>query len=128
MLGPSGAGKTTLMRVLAGFERPSAGLGVVDGLDVGARRRRVARHRATTLGYADQHYWRALADDLTAEELVAVPLGLQGARERSVWCARGRCSSGSASATVPMRIRASSRAASSSGSRSAQRLAHRPRC
>jgi ABC-type lipoprotein export system ATPase subunit len=38
------------------------------------------------LGYADQHYWRALAGELTAEELVAVPLGLLGidASERRV--------------------------------------------
>ena len=45
------------------------------------RRRRsvVARHRARVVGYADQHYWRALSAELTAEELVAVPLGLRGA-------------------------------------------------
>ena len=83
VLGPSGSGKTTLMRVLAGFERPCAGQH--------RRRRRGPRHalarrladyRATTLGYADQHYWRALAGELTAEELIAVPLGLRGVPEQ----------------------------------------------
>jgi ABC-type lipoprotein export system ATPase subunit len=77
VLGPSGSGKTTLMRVLAGLERPSAGTVRVAGLDVGhAPARQVASHRSRVLGYADQHYWRALAGELSVQELVAVPLGL----------------------------------------------------
>ena len=83
VLGPSGAGKSTLVQVVAGLQRPSAGLAVVDGLDVGAAPATVvARHRARVVGYADQHYWRALASDLTAVELVGLPLGLRGAPRR----------------------------------------------
>ena len=83
VLGPSGSGKTTLMRVLAGFERPSAGAVVVAGLDLGrASPGQLSRHRRDVLGYADQHYWKALAGELTAEELVAVPLGLSAMNER----------------------------------------------
>jgi ABC-type lipoprotein export system ATPase subunit len=79
VLGPSGAGKSTLVRVVAGLQRPSAGLALVDGVDLGAARGSVvARHRSRVIGYADQHYWRALSADLTAEELVALPLGLRG--------------------------------------------------
>ena len=79
VLGPSGAGKSTLVRVVAGLQRPSAGLALVDGVDLGsARPAAVARHRSRVVGYADQHYWRALSADLTAEELVALPLGLRG--------------------------------------------------
>jgi ABC-type lipoprotein export system ATPase subunit len=79
VLGPSGAGKSTLVRVVAGLQRPSAGLAVVDGLDVGAASgAAIAHHRARVVGYADQHYWRALSNDLTALELVALPLGLRG--------------------------------------------------
>ncbi len=79
VLGPSGSGKTTLMRVLAGLERPSAGSVVVAGHDLGTLpARRLGRYRSDVVGYADQHYWRALAGELTAEELVAVPLGLAG--------------------------------------------------
>jgi ABC-type lipoprotein export system ATPase subunit len=77
VLGPSGSGKTTLMRVLAGLHRPSAGAAVVAGLDlVHATRRQLVEYRNSVLGYADQHYWRALAGELTAEELIAIPLGL----------------------------------------------------
>ncbi|MBV8219132.1 MAG: ABC transporter ATP-binding protein [Solirubrobacterales bacterium] len=34
LLGPSGCGKTTTLRMIAGFERPSAGQIVLDGVDV----------------------------------------------------------------------------------------------
>ena len=80
VLGPSGSGKTTLLRVVAGFDRPSAGSVRVAGTEVsslggGA----AARFRSRAIGYADQHYWRALAGELTARQLVGVQLGLAGA-------------------------------------------------
>jgi putative spermidine/putrescine transport system ATP-binding protein len=34
MLGPSGSGKTTMLRMVAGFEQPSAGAILLDGIDV----------------------------------------------------------------------------------------------
>jgi ABC-type lipoprotein export system ATPase subunit len=80
VLGPSGSGKTTLLRILAGLDRPSAGIVRVFGTELGKLPGRdVARYRTSTIGYADQHYARALAPELTARELVGVELGLAGA-------------------------------------------------
>ena len=87
VLGPSGSGKSTLLRQVAGFDRPSAGSVRVAGTEVSSLgRRAAARFRSRAIGYADQHYWRALAGELAARELVGVQLGLAGepraARER----------------------------------------------
>ena len=80
ILGPSGSGKTTLLRLLAGLDRPSAGTVRIFGTELGKLPARdVARYRTRTVGYADQHYARALAPELTARELVGLELGLAGA-------------------------------------------------
>ena len=42
MLGPSGSGKTTVLRLIAGFEQPTAGTIELGGDDVTARRRSTA--------------------------------------------------------------------------------------
>ena len=39
MLGPSGSGKTTCLRMIAGFERPTAGRVLLGGVDVGDNHR-----------------------------------------------------------------------------------------
>jgi ABC-type lipoprotein export system ATPase subunit len=79
VLGPSGSGKSTLLRIVAGFDRASAGSVRVAGVDVGALGGwGAARFRSRAIGYADQHYWRALAGELTARELVGIQLGLAG--------------------------------------------------
>ena len=122
VLGPSGSGKSTLLRLVAGFDRPSAGELTVAGLDVASLSPRDrARYRAEVLGYADQHYWRALAGELSVEELVGVHLGLAGAPAAVRRRRAGSCSSASASPPGGRPDRTSSRAASSSASRCAPR-------
>jgi ABC-type lipoprotein export system ATPase subunit len=80
VFGPSGSGKTSMLRILAGLDRPSAGRVDVLGVDLRRlRRRRLDDFRGRFLGYADQHYGSALAGELTARELIALPLALAGA-------------------------------------------------
>ena len=79
VLGPSGAGKTSFLRILAGLDLPSAGTIRVFGqglrsLGRGAR----AHYRTQVVGYLDQHYDRALASELTALELVGLRLRAEG--------------------------------------------------
>ena len=82
VLGPSGSGKSTFLRILAGLDRPSAGTVRVFGTELAKLPARdVARYRTHTVGYADQHYARALAPELTARELVGLELGLAGATQ-----------------------------------------------
>ena len=91
VLGPSGAGKTTLLRIIAGLERPSAGAVRAFGFDLGRLPgRAVARYRASTIGYVDQHYTRALAPELPALELVGLKLRMAGVSARRAPRAVGR--------------------------------------
>jgi ABC-type lipoprotein export system ATPase subunit len=74
VLGPSGAGKTTLLALLAGFARPASGELTVLDHPV----EELARLRRRSIGIVRQHYHRALPRELTAEEIVALPLRLAG--------------------------------------------------
>ncbi len=72
--GPSGVGKTTLLRVLYGLLKPLSGTALVDGVDLGQlRSRHVSRFRRR-LGCVFQSY--ELLPQLTALENVLLPLQL----------------------------------------------------
>jgi ABC-2 type transport system ATP-binding protein len=62
LVGPDGAGKTTVMRMLAGVMQPDGGAITIDGIDVIADPERVKRH----LSYMPQRF--GLYEDLTVEE------------------------------------------------------------
>lgn len=78
LLGPSGSGKSSLMAVLAGLERPSGGSVRVDGLPFGTLDEDgLAVARRGRIGIILQAFH--LLPTMTALENVAVPLELAGA-------------------------------------------------
>ena len=77
LCGPSGAGKTTLMYILAGLEKPEQGKVWVDGQNLYAlSRRQQARVRNKWMSYIFQNYY--LMPELTALENVMVPAMISG--------------------------------------------------
>ncbi len=77
IVGPSGSGKTSLLMVLAGLERASAGSVVLDGRElVGLDEDALARMRRRMVGIVFQSFH--LIPTMTALENVAVPLELAG--------------------------------------------------
>ena len=122
MLGPSGSGKTTVLRLIAGFEQPTAGrilLGDADVTDRAAVRPR-RQHRLPGL--------RALPAHERAPERRVRPAGEEGAAGRAAH-ARGRgAGARSASRGTPTAGRTSCPAGSGSGSRSPGPWSTGPRC
>jgi ABC-type lipoprotein export system ATPase subunit len=79
VLGPSGSGKTTLLALCAGFVRPSSGsLEVLGSAFDGISGREISRVRGTSIGIVRQHYHLSLPRDLSAAEIVGMPLRLLG--------------------------------------------------
>jgi putative ABC transport system ATP-binding protein len=80
LLGPSGSGKTSLLMLLAGLERATAGLIELDGLTITAMDEdALARMRRDRVGIVFQAFH--LIPTMTALENVAVPLELAGHRD-----------------------------------------------
>ena len=79
VVGPSGSGKSSLLRLLAGLDRPSAGRLTVLGLDlVDATSATLDRHRRDHIGFVEQHYRRALSPYLPIAEAIELPMALRG--------------------------------------------------
>ena len=73
IVGPSGAGKTTVLNILGGMDRASSGQVLVDGVDVACfDRRRMTRYRREDIGFVFQFY--NLVQNLTALENVELAL------------------------------------------------------
>ena len=83
LMGPSGSGKTTLLNLIAGIDRPDAGVLKVGGIDIGSLgESALSRWRADNVGFIFQFY--NLIPVLTALENVQLPLLLTalGRRQR----------------------------------------------
>ncbi|MEE8187980.1 MAG: ABC transporter ATP-binding protein [Kiloniellales bacterium] len=77
VVGPSGSGKSSMMMVIAGLERPTSGKVVIDGTDfAGQDEDALARFRRDSIGIVFQDYH--LVPTMTALENVAIPLELAG--------------------------------------------------
>ncbi len=81
IVGPSGAGKTTLIHILGTIDRPSGGRVLYDGRDVFAMRERdLAGFRNRTVGFVFQFHH--LLAEFTALENTMMPALIQGIRRR----------------------------------------------
>ncbi|MEV7865533.1 ABC transporter ATP-binding protein [Streptomyces sp. NPDC088124] len=82
--GPTGGGKSTLLQMLGGLDRPTEGSVEFDGVDLaGLSESRLTKVRAESIGFVFQSF--NLIPTLTAQENVEtalVPLGLKGAARR----------------------------------------------
>ncbi|MEU8654885.1 ABC transporter ATP-binding protein [Streptomyces sp. NPDC048737] len=82
--GPTGGGKSTLLQMLGGLDRPSAGEVVLDGTDLAAlSEARLTKVRGENIGFVFQAF--NLIPTLTAQENVEtalVPLGVKGGERR----------------------------------------------
>lgn len=83
--GPTGGGKSTLLQMLGGLDRPTAGQVVLDGVDLATvSEARLTEVRAESIGFVFQSF--NLIPTLTAQENVEtalVPLGLKAAERRT---------------------------------------------
>jgi ABC-type lipoprotein export system ATPase subunit len=79
LVGPSGAGKSTFLNLLAGLDRPDAGVLTVGDLNLADANERVrASYRRNTVGFLWQQSTRNLVPGLTAHENVMLPALLAG--------------------------------------------------
>ena len=77
IMGPSGGGKSTLLNLIGGLDRPTSGEIVVDGVRVDRlSETAAARFRRTKVGFVFQFFH--LLDDLTVADNVAVAALLAG--------------------------------------------------
>jgi putative ABC transport system ATP-binding protein len=83
--GPTGHGKTTLLQMLGGLDRPTSGIVDFDGQDLAQlRESQVTKVRATSIGFIFQTF--NLIPTLSAQENVEaalVPLGISGEERRA---------------------------------------------
>jgi putative ABC transport system ATP-binding protein len=84
IMGPSGSGKSTLMHILAGLDRPTAGVVRVDGVELtGLGDRELTQLRRDRIGFIFQTF--NLLPVLNAEENILLPLSIAGRKPDREW-------------------------------------------
>jgi putative ABC transport system ATP-binding protein len=75
--GPSGSGKTTLLFLLGGFDKPTSGRILLDGIEISSlNEARLAKIRRRMVGFVFQNY--NLVDELTVRENVGLTMMFEG--------------------------------------------------
>jgi len=82
VIGRSGAGKSSLVRLINGLEKPSTGRVVVDGRDISGLSGRDLRLAQRSIGMIFQHF--NLLSSRTAADNVALPLEIAGWSRRDI--------------------------------------------
>ncbi|MFN5018014.1 ATP-binding cassette domain-containing protein, partial [Bradyrhizobium sp.] len=76
VIGRSGAGKSSLVRLINGLEKPTTGRVIVDGRDISALRGQPLRLAQRSIGMIFQHF--NLLSSRTAADNIALPLEVAG--------------------------------------------------
>ncbi|WP_375775881.1 methionine ABC transporter ATP-binding protein [Bradyrhizobium sp. ma5] len=82
VIGRSGAGKSSLVRLINGLEKPSSGRVVVDGRDISGLSGRDLRLAQRSIGMIFQHF--NLLSSRTAADNIALPLEIAGWSRRDI--------------------------------------------
>jgi ABC-type lipoprotein export system ATPase subunit len=83
LLGPSGSGKSSILNIVGGLDRPSAGVASVAGRDLGRLSdAELTRYRRASVGFVWQGTARNLVPYLSLARNVEVPLLIAGRRGR----------------------------------------------
>ena len=114
VIGRSGAGKSSLVRLINGLERPTTGRVVVDNSDISALAGRDLRLAQRSIGMIFQHF--NLLSSRTAADNIALPLEIAGWAKADIRRAWPSCWRWSASPTSTTATRPNSPAARSSAS------------
>ena len=81
--GPSGSGKTTLLFLLGGFDKPTSGRILLNGIEISNMdEQRLSKIRRSTVGFVFQNY--NLVEDLTVQENVSLTMMFGGKTEEEM--------------------------------------------
>src|ERR687886_1064126 len=84
IMGRAGSGKSPVMNILAGLDRPTEGSVLVDGVDITALNdKKLTLLRREKIGFVFQFF--NLLPMLTAEENILLPLSLAGRKPDKAW-------------------------------------------